>query len=336
MKLLIAGIVALLTAGALAQQPVATCADPLIAPSGGRYGITPTRRTILTAYYYVWLWVALPQIFPSEDADFLSYRGFSHFLHTFYKKLGGDFDDWLEFCITSRPPSAQSYTFLFLQIRYLTDVWCDQPIDDTPNRAWCNFFFAPKTRVDLNFNSKDDPKCRAGWACRTIYGNKRALFSSLSFSFFVSLCSPIQSTSLLAIFYCKLNNHANKYASTKQTFSCRNKETVAQSDAKCGDNYLDNIYETSYVNLDDADAEDESEDSSSSGDDEDFTRFYSKFTVAQAKWAEAEAKLRATHTGSSRWTEYRKTPKRGGPCKRVLFRIAFYTPTFDEIYTPAF
>ena len=69
---------------------------------------------------------------------------------------------------------------------------------------------------------------------------------------------------------------------------------------------LDNIYETSYVNLDDADADDESVDSSSSGDDEDFTRFYSKFTVALAKWAEAEAKLRATHTGSSQWTEYRK------------------------------
>ena len=73
---------------------------------------------------------------------------------------------------------------------------------------------------------------------------------------------------------------------------------------------LDNIYETSYVNLDDADADDESEDSSSSGDDEDFTRFYSKFTVAQAKWAEAEAKLRATHTGSSRWTEYRNAKER--------------------------
>ena len=67
--------------------------------------------------------------------------------------------------------SLAVYVFIviLLKIFFFAILWCDQPIDDTPNRAWCNFFFAPKTRVDLTFNSKDDPKCRAGWACRTIY-----------------------------------------------------------------------------------------------------------------------------------------------------------------------
>ena len=83
MKLLIAGIVALLTAGALAQQPVATCADPLIAPSGGRYGITPTRQDYSDGALLCLAMGGVAANIPTEDADFLNFQGFPPFFATY-------------------------------------------------------------------------------------------------------------------------------------------------------------------------------------------------------------------------------------------------------------
>ena len=81
MKLLIASIVALLTAGALAQQPVATCADPLIAPSGGGYGITPTDQDYSAGALLCLAMGGVAANIPTEDAAFLSFRQvLPHFL----------------------------------------------------------------------------------------------------------------------------------------------------------------------------------------------------------------------------------------------------------------
>ena len=81
MKLLIASILALLTAGALAQQPVATCADPLLAPSGGHYGITPTDQDYSDGVLLCLAMGGVAANIPTEDADFLSYQRCStHFL----------------------------------------------------------------------------------------------------------------------------------------------------------------------------------------------------------------------------------------------------------------
>ena len=52
MKILIASILALLTAGALAQEPVATRAHPVLAPSGGYYGFVVYLFLIKDFYHH--------------------------------------------------------------------------------------------------------------------------------------------------------------------------------------------------------------------------------------------------------------------------------------------
>lgn len=50
----------------------------------------------------------------------------------------------------------------------------------------------------------------------------------------------------------------------------------------------------------------QSNDSLSSSDEEDYTRFYSNFTAARSEWVQGEAKFRAAYTGSSRTSMHRK------------------------------